>query len=174
MSDAILVAYATRYGSTEEVAHAVGERLRERGVPVDVKPVREVTSLDGYGGVVLAAPLYIGSLLKDARAFLERHKPSLERLPFALLALGPTSRNDDMTEARGQLDDVIAKMPGIRPVAAELFVGKYDPAALRGFDKMLAALPASPLHGRPAADDRDWDAIGSWAERLPETLHVAV
>ena len=37
-----------------------------------------------------------------------------------------------------------------------MFVGKYDPAKLRLADKLVTALPASPLHGLPARDDRDW------------------
>jgi len=28
---------------------------------------------------------------------------------------------------------------------------------------MIAALPASPLHGEPAHDERDWEAIGDWS-----------
>jgi hypothetical protein len=48
-----------------------------------------------------------------------------------------------------------------------MFVGKYDPATLRITDKILAALPATPLHGVAAHDDRDWRAIEAWADALP-------
>jgi flavorubredoxin len=36
MSASVLVAYATRYGSTQEVAEAVAATLREGGLEVDV------------------------------------------------------------------------------------------------------------------------------------------
>lgn len=173
MGDKILVAYATRYGSTREVAEAAGTALREQGVDADVKPAKDVTALDGYGGVVLATPFYIGSMLKDATAFLERNRVALEVLPVALLALGPVQASDDMSEARKQLDGALAKLEWLKPVAAEMFVGKYDPAHLRLLDKLVAVPPASPLHGVGAHDERDWDAIRSWAMGLPAALGLA-
>lgn len=173
MGHRILVAYATRYGSTREVAEAAGAVLRERGIEVEIKPVRDVAALDGYDGVVLAAPFYIGSMLKEATAFLERHRSALEAVPVALLALGPVRASDDMAEARKQLDGVLAKLEWLKPVAAEMFVGKYDPAHLRLLDKLIALPPASPLHGLGAHDDRDWDAIRSWADALPSAMALA-
>lgn len=173
MGDKILVAYATRYGSTREVAEAAGTALREQGVDADVKPAKDVTALGGYGGVMLATPFYLGSMLKDATAFLERNRAALQGLPVALLALGPVQASDDMTEARKQLDGALAKVEWLKPVAAEMFVGKYDPAHLRLLDKLIGVPPASPLHGVGAHDDRDWESIRAWAEALPAAMGVA-
>ncbi len=55
MSAAILVGYATRYGSTQEVAEAIAGTLHENGLAVDLKPMKEVKSLEGYEGVVIGA-----------------------------------------------------------------------------------------------------------------------
>ena len=41
MDNRILVTYATRAGSTAEVAAAIAETLAARGYAVDVKPVKE-------------------------------------------------------------------------------------------------------------------------------------
>lgn len=38
MADTILVAYATRYGSTQEVAKAIAMTLRSRGYQVELQP----------------------------------------------------------------------------------------------------------------------------------------
>lgn len=168
----VSVVYATKYGSTAEVAQAIGKRLSRAGAEVDVRPVKEVKSLGGVDAVVLAAPLYIGFLLKDARKFLEQHQEKLARLPVAVAMLGPTSAEDDMDEARQQIEPALGKAPWFKPVATEMFVGVYDPGKLRGADKLVAILPASPLHGRPAADDRDWAAIEAWSDRLPELLGI--
>jgi len=51
-----------------------------------------------------------------------------------------------------------------------MFVGAYDPAKLRFADRLLTKLPASPLHGLGAHDDRDWRAIGEWADETAEAL----
>ena len=171
MPDPILVAYATRYGSTREVAEEVGKRLRDRGRQVEVKPARDVRSLEGYSAVVLGAPLYIGSLLGEAVSFLENHREALERKQRGDLVLGPLSADEDPGRgARSQLGRALAGMPWVRPVATELFVGAYDPSHLRLTDKLIAALPASPLHDVPAHDERDWAAIDAWADRLTMSL----
>lgn len=170
MSNSILVAYATRYGSTQEVADRIAATLRESNLTVDVQPVKQVRTLDGYRAVVLGAPLYIGSWLKDAQRFLTQHQPALEKLPVAIFSLGPTRADEGMAEVRASLDAQVGKYPWLKPVAVELFGGKYDPAKLRFPDTLLKAFPASPLHGLPASDIRDWEAIGAWARGLVEKL----
>lgn len=60
----------------------------------------------------------------------------------------------------------------LRPVASEMFVGKYDPAVLRGVDKLLTKLKASPLYGVTAHDDRDWQALDGWARSLGAAMLV--
>jgi menaquinone-dependent protoporphyrinogen oxidase len=163
MSVRILVAFATRYGSTGEVAEAVAGTLREAGMEAEARPARAIKSLEGYDGVVLGTPIYLGALLKDAVAFLEKHRNALEQVPVAVFALGPTSAEDEFEGSQAQLSLALAKLPWFSPSATRVFVGSYDPARLRFLDKALTALPASPLHGRPARDDRDWSAIRDWA-----------
>jgi menaquinone-dependent protoporphyrinogen oxidase len=172
MSVTVLIAYATRYGSTQEVAEAVGTRLREQGFTVEVRRAREVGSLDGFHAVVLGSPLYVGSLLREMRQFLKRHRAALSQMPVAVFALGPISGDKELPESRKQLAATLAKRPWLQPVATEVFVGKYDPARLRFPDSLLAVLPPSPLHGVPAHDGRDWPAIRAWADTLPAALHL--
>jgi menaquinone-dependent protoporphyrinogen oxidase len=170
MSDSILVTYATRYGSTQEVAEKVAATLRESGLAAEIHPAKQVRTLDGYRAVVLGAPLYIGSWLKDAQRFLTQHQAALANLPIAIFTLGPTRADEGWEAVRGQLDAQLGKYPWLKPVAVELFGGKYDPAKLKFPMNLLAALPASPLHGEPASDVRDWDAIRAWAGSLPAKL----
>jgi menaquinone-dependent protoporphyrinogen oxidase len=171
MSDSILVAYATRYGSTQQVAEQVAATLRERGLEVDLEPVRQVRTLEGYRAVVVGAPLYIGRWLKDARRFLARHREALMERPVAIFTLGPTRADEQEWQgARAQLDQELARFPWLAPIAVELFGGKYDPAKLRFPDSLLASLPASPLHQMPASDLRDWAAIRAWASSLAAKL----
>jgi menaquinone-dependent protoporphyrinogen oxidase len=170
----MLVAYGTRYGSTREVAETVAATLEEEGVDADVKQAKEVRSLDGYDAVVLGTPLYLGALHRDVRALLEKNQAALERTPFALFALGPIKADDGIDGSRAQLTDALAKLPVPTPASTTVFVGAYDPARLGFRDKMLTALPASPLHGEVAHDDRDWGAIRGWAHALVEPLTGAM
>jgi menaquinone-dependent protoporphyrinogen oxidase len=166
MSDSILVGFATRYGSTQEVAEAIAATLRESGLAVDCQPMKEVRSLEGYGGVVLGTPLYVFRWLKDAKSFLSRHRQALTQRPVAVFALGPT--NDvpkDWEEARSQLDKELAQFTWLTPVAIEIFGGKFDPAKL-SFPYNL--VPG--LNKMPASDIRDWTAIRAWASSLAAKL----
>ena len=166
MSTSVLVAYATRYGSTGEVAAIIAETLRESGLPVDLKSLREVRTLDGYHAVVLGAPLFMFHWHKDALSFLARQRKALQARPVAVFALGPVHDPHDDKEwqdSRAQLDKELAQFPWFSPVVVEIFGGKYDPAALRFPLKMFAG-------AEPASDIRDWPAIKSWSQNLVSLL----
>lgn len=164
MTAPILVAYATKYGSTQEVADAIATTLREHGLDADAKSMKEIQSLEGRRAVVLGAPIYMGRWHGDVRLFLTRHRQALADLPVAIFALGPlNSEADEVRGARAQLDQELGHYPWLTPIAVEMFGGKYDPSRLSFAHRMIAALPASPLHGRPASDVRDWATIRDWA-----------
>jgi menaquinone-dependent protoporphyrinogen oxidase len=171
MKESILVGYASRYGSTREVAEAVAAILSEQGLDVDLQPLRKVASLERYRAVVLGAPLFVGRWHKDARSFLARHREALAELPAALFTLGPLKKDEkDWAEVKAQLDKELAKIPWFKPLATELFGGKYDPAKLRFPLKLLVTMPPSPLHHMPASDARDWEKIRAWAAGLARQL----
>ena len=171
MSKPILITYATRYGSTQEVAEQVAATLRENGLEVELQPARRVQTLDDYSAVVLGTPLYIGRWLRDARRFLTQHQEALMERPVAVFSLGPTGEGEEEGEGVcGQLDEQLAGFPWLEPVAVALFGGRYDPTKLGLFHRMLASLPASPLYQMPASDVRDWERIQAWAKDLATTL----
>jgi menaquinone-dependent protoporphyrinogen oxidase len=166
MSSSILVGYATRYGSTQEVAEAIAATLREGGLEVDLQLMRAVRTLEGYGAVVLGAPLYMFRWHKDAVNFLSRHRQALTERPVAVFALGPF--NDvpkEWEEVRANLDKELAKFPWFAPGAVKVFGGKFDPARL---DFPYSLVPG--LKKIPATDIRDWTAIRAWANDLAAKL----
>jgi menaquinone-dependent protoporphyrinogen oxidase len=156
----ILIAYASRHGSTREVAEAVATALVSNGHEAEVRLARDVRDPDAFDAVVLGAPLYTGRWHKDARMFVRRHGAALARLPVAVFALGPV---DDVEEhwrgAQEQLDRALAGLPAIYPVDVRMFGGAIRPEELR-----------FPFSRMPAGDVRDWDAIRAWAAALPERL----
>jgi menaquinone-dependent protoporphyrinogen oxidase len=161
MSDSILVAYATRHGSTQEVAEAVAATLRECGLEVDIQPMRKVRTLARYNAVVLGAPLYMFRWHKDARRFLSRHHEALTERPVAIFALGPFTSGDEeeWQGSREQLNKELAEFPWLTPIALEVFGGKFDPAKLHFPYKLF-------MRQVPASDLRDWTAIRAWAGNL--------
>jgi len=85
----ILVAFATKNGSTEEVAAAIAGSLRDSGCDVDLRRAREVTKpVAGWDLVVLGAPIYSGRWHRDAHRFLKRHRNEFGRVPVGRVARG--------------------------------------------------------------------------------------
>jgi len=170
MSASILVAYATRYGSTQEVAEAIAATLRERGLAVDIQLMRDVRSLDQYRAVVLGAPLYMFRWHKDAIHFLAKHREALTQRPVAIFALGPFHADEkEFQGVREQLDQELAKFPWLTPAVIEIFGGKFDPQKLT-FPHNLVPV----LKNMPASDARDWTAIHVWASNLATELQSAI
>jgi menaquinone-dependent protoporphyrinogen oxidase len=171
VSGPVLVAYATKYGATKEVAEAVATALRGAGLEAEVQRARDVRSLGAYGAVVLGAPLYIGRWPKDARAFLSRHQTALAQRPVAVFSGGALHADEEQWRGvQAQIDKILAQFPWLTPVSVLVVGAKYDPATLNFAHGILAKLPPSPLHNEPAADIRDWDAISAWAVELAAKL----
>lgn len=171
MQTRVLVAYASKYGSTQEVAEAIAITLRENNLEVDLKPVREVKTLEEYTAIVLGAPLYVASWHKEARSFLSRHREALTKRSVTVFALGPLSDDEnEWKEVRAQLDKELVKFAWLKPIAIEVFGGKFDPKKLHLSDRIITSLPASPLHGMSASDFRNWTAIRAWANSLATLL----
>lgn len=164
MTAFILVAYATKHGSTQEVAEVIAATMRKHALEVEVRPASEVRTLDRYSAVVLGAPLYSGRWHKDASRFLKRHRTALSQRPVATFALGPRSAaEEERRSSRDQLDHALAKASWLAPVAIEVFGGVIDPTKLR-----------FPFNRMPASDARDWEAIRTWANNLATQFQPAL
>jgi menaquinone-dependent protoporphyrinogen oxidase len=150
--DTVLVAYATRRGSTREVAADVARVIRQSGVEVEISPAREVKSLDRYRAVVLGGALYMGRWHKDARKLLKRRRGELASLPLAVFAIGPKS-------AAAELARALDAVPEVHPFSTAVFGGVIDRSKL-GF----------PFKRMPAVDARDWEAIQAWADEVVREL----
>jgi len=162
LSASVLVAYATRYGSTREVAETIAATLQESGLAADCLSAREAHTLEGYSAVVLGAPLQMFRWHDDAKQFLSRHRQALMERPAAVFALGPFHvEAKEFEEARAQLDKELLKFPWFAPAAIEIFGGKFDPTTLRFPMNLMPGLKQMPVN-----DIRDWPAIRAWASSL--------
>jgi menaquinone-dependent protoporphyrinogen oxidase len=146
----LLVAYASKHGSTEDVAREIASTLRRGGNVVYVHAAETVADVSSYDAVVLGGSLYMGRWHRDARRFLDLHHDALERVPFAVFALGPSSM-EKAADSRKQLQHALDGAHAAPDVVA-IFGGVIDPARMR-----------FPFNRMPEADARDWKAIEQWA-----------
>jgi menaquinone-dependent protoporphyrinogen oxidase len=162
MADSVLVAYASRHGSTRQVAEAVARRLETHDVHVEVRPAADVRSVSEYDAVVLGAALYTGRMVVEARRFLRRHHTELSDRPVAVYAMGPlTMSDDDVAGATRQLEAGLAKVPDLHPLTSAIFGGVVDPAQLR-----------FPFNRMKASDARDWRAVDEWSDEVAALLRA--
>lgn len=163
----VLVAYATKFGSTREVADRVAARLLKAGLQVEVRAAREVRSLQGYDAVVFGGALYMFRLVGEGRRFLKRNRKELSQLPLAVFGMGPLEDTDSQYfDARQHLNKALVGLEGVVPVDVTVFGGVLDPAKL----KFPYSNPGIKAMGM--SDLRDWKTIEAWADSLPEKLNL--
>jgi menaquinone-dependent protoporphyrinogen oxidase len=161
MRPEILVVYASKHGSTHEVATVIWEEL-DNEFDVEVKPAGDVRDLTGVRAVVLGGSIYMGRWHSEALHFLKKFRRTLSELPVAVFALGPRTLDESDVEAsRKQLEHALAKVPAVAPRTVAIFGGVVDPAKLH-----------FPLSHMPKSDVRDWGEIREWARGLPEVLDL--
>lgn len=169
MDDRVLVAYASKHGSTAEIAEKIGQVLREKGHQADVMPAERVADLGSYEAVVLGSAVYAGQWRKEAAEFLESREEALAGRPVWLFSSGPTGEEDPVEAMDGW------RFPeGLQPVADRIdpadiafFHGVLDMKKLNLAEKLVVkALKA------PTGDFRNWDVITAWAEDIAAALEA--
>ncbi len=168
MENKILVAYASKSGTTVEVAEAIGQALCAQGATVDVRPVKSVTSLDGYRAVVAGSAIRMGAWLPEAVKFVETNQARLQQVPTAIFTVHLQAL-DDSQESQKQRETYIEPLRKLfTPGQAGFFAGRMDFSKLSLFERTISkAMKAQE------EDKRDWDKIRAWAEGLLPALGVA-
>lgn len=165
MNKRILVTYATRAGSTSEVASAIAETLAKRGFVVDVKPVKSKPGLDGYQAVVMGSAIRMGSWLPEMVDFIKKNQAALQALPTALFSVHLQNTGEDETSRAARKAYTAPMYALLSPSVEAFFQGNMDYARLSFLDRLLAKAVASQTGGS-AGDHRDWEKINRWAGEI--------
>lgn len=167
MSKKVLVAYATKYGATAEIAEKIGEVLSQTGNSVDVLPVKQVKDLDAYDAVILGSAVYIFHWRKEASRFLKANAKLLAERPLWIFSSGPTGKGDPVELADGWRfpKGLQPLLDNIKPREVVVFHGAIDPGKMKGMEKWMIQKVGAALE-----DSRDWEAIASWAKIIASVL----
>ncbi len=161
----VLVAYASKRGSTAEIAAAVAEELRAAGLDVDCVDSGEVEDLGGYEAVVLGSAVYTKRWRGDARHLLKRHRKELATLPFWVFSSGPVGDPANDNPDWEEPPRTIEKVEELGGRGHAIFGGRV-PAEPKGpLEK--AMVNYTPPEFR---DRRDWDEIRAWARGVAAEL----
>jgi menaquinone-dependent protoporphyrinogen oxidase len=168
----VLVTYASKHGSTAEIARAIAEELKNNpGLDSDCVNV-EVASLSVFDAVILGSAVYDGHWRREAQHFLKQHHDQLSKVPLWIFSSGPVGehleeevhKHPDWLEPHHVLD--LAESAGMR--GHVVFGGKLPANPVGHAEKKL--VEDTPAESR---DARDWDAIREWADDVARQLTSA-
>jgi menaquinone-dependent protoporphyrinogen oxidase len=190
-----LLVYATRHGSTREVADAVAAELGGHFADVDVREAAEAPPPAGYDAVVVGGPMIMG-WHRAAERYVKRHRTALAGVPFAVFVTAASLTEDGASEVGGvpvakdpwlvkaprdagrlrrkeryalpahYLRDIQKACGPARPRSVAFFAGSLDLTTMNIFEKAFVLL----VIGATPGDGRHWDFVKEWAGGLPDTL----
>jgi menaquinone-dependent protoporphyrinogen oxidase len=171
MTHRILVTYASRTGSTAEVAQAIGKTLADDDAQVDILPMEQVKDLTPYDAVVAGSAIRGSKWLPEALQFIVANRRALEQRRFAMFTVCITMAMKNAQTYRSAVLDWVAPVRSmVRPLREEVFAGRLDFERMP-FNKHTLMFRLSTAFGLfPRGDHRDWNAIRSWAESLRPVL----
>jgi len=159
----VLVAVASKHGSTREIGQAITEELQAAGVEADLRNAIEVDDVAGYEAIVLGSAIYVGGWMSEAQRFAEWHYIELSDMPVWLFSSGPLgSENPQPQSDPAKLSAV---MGDVQVRDHRIFAGNLDLAALGFGERLLAQAVRVPV-----GDFREWSDIREWARGIATEL----
>lgn len=158
----LLVAYASKHGSTKGIAEFIGEKLRQWKVYVDVIDVNDDRDLRSYDAFVIGSAVYMGRWMKEAKQFAAKNSTVLSARPVWLFSSGPTGTNQIDPKGRDLLDPRVSGPKELDELREKLrfrdhriFFGAFDPKDLDFFSPQFFR-SNTVREATPIGDFRDW------------------
>jgi menaquinone-dependent protoporphyrinogen oxidase len=162
----VLIAVASKHGSTTQIGAAIGGALIDAGMSVDIVPVEEVTTVRPYSAVIVGSAVYMGRWMEEAKRFCLLFEGDLVNRQVWLFSSGPLG--DPPKPVDGPVE-VAELMTATQALGHRVFAGSLDKGELGlGERAIVAAVKA------PAGDYRPWDDIEAWATEIAHELNAGV
>lgn len=159
----VLVAVASKYGGTQEIAYTIGKIISKCGIDTDIKNVEADGDVSAYDAVVLGSAVYHGNWLKSARDFVDKHADELASRPTWLFSSGPIGSPSKPADDEQVL---VAKiLPEIKAREHRIFSGKLDRSKLNLRERAIVSVVREA-----DGDFRNWGDVFSWAYSIAEAL----
>lgn len=164
----VLVAYASKCGSTEEIAQFIAEKLSQDIGKVELKSMDEVSSLSRYDKIIIGSPIQYDRWIPIARQFIRDNKDILSKIPTAYFftCLELTSETERAAKKKKEyLDKLYQLAPEVQPYSIEGFAGVLNFSKMPFLTRFIGRFILGII-GVKEGDYRDWDRIESWIKTL--------
>ena len=177
----VLVACASKYGSTKGIADFIGEKLGQSGIEADVKSVEDVRDIAPYDAFVIGSAVYMYHWMKEAKQFVIKNRKLLSTRPVWLFSSGPVgkeamdAKGRDLKEVSGpkELEELTE---AVNPRDHHVFFGAFYGSRLTvmyALGYKIAQKSKEAREAMPEGDFRDWKEIEAWAAGISGSLAVA-
>jgi menaquinone-dependent protoporphyrinogen oxidase len=167
----VLVACASRHGSTEEIRDRIAKSIQTTGPDIDVvtSSINENGELEPYVNLlnmdafVIGSAVYFGHWLAGAELFVDTNVFALKAAPIFLFSSGPLDApSKSEPEESVRTEELMEKTDAYDHM---LFAGRLDHRVL-GFRERAMAFA---LHA-PEGDFRDMTEVDSWGASIANRL----
>jgi menaquinone-dependent protoporphyrinogen oxidase len=174
MQRKVLVAYASRHGSTEGIARRIAATLQVRNVDATAMPIEDIKDVGGYDGYVIGSAVYALHWLGEAKRFAHRHRAFLRRHPVWLFSSGPLT-NDPAEQVDAAPRDIADVASEVDARGHQVFAGAWhrDVEPIGAMEKVMSLIPAART-ALPDGDFRDWAAIDAFALAIAGEVELAL
>jgi menaquinone-dependent protoporphyrinogen oxidase len=163
----VLIAFGSRFGSTEAIARRIADTIHARGADVDVCPVDAVSDVVPYDAVVLGSGVYDGSWTASATELVRRHAAVLTSKPLWLFSVGSFGDRHPIVGGliKKEPREIAEFEQAVHPREYRVFAGVIDLDHWPAWARLLFK-----AFGGHAGDNRDWPGIDAWAEEIGDRL----
>ena len=171
MNKKMLVTYASRTGSTAQIAEAICKTLVKNGEEAELLLIENVKDLSAYHAVIVGSPIRKSQWLPEAMQFLQHHRAELARKRVATFTVCITIAMSNTERYQDAVRQWIAPVRVlVHPVTEGLFAGRLDFSKLPWtLDTLLLRITVA-LGVFPNGDHCDWNAVHAWAQDLQPLL----
>lgn len=155
----ILVAVASKHGSTYEIAETIVDELQEAGFTAELKEITQNPRLSQYDAAIIGSAVYMGRWLKEATKYLEYNREQILGIPVWLFSSGPLGT--DLMEDEGEPYNLNQLMADTCARGHKVFVGKLDSDDLGLGEKLIIRMVKAPT-----GDFRDWQDVSDWVGEI--------
>jgi menaquinone-dependent protoporphyrinogen oxidase len=158
----VLVAAASRHGSTSEIALAVAQTLERAGHRTTVANPEDIANTGRYDAAVLGSAIYMGRWMESMRQLIDRTAADLALKPVWLFSSGPLG---DPPQPATDSVDVQELMLKSHALGHRTFAGNLDKHALSLGERVVVRVV-----GAQDGDFRPWADVREWANDIARVL----
>ena len=163
----ILIAYASRYGSTKSIADRIRSRIEASNVgDVTVDAVTNIVHLSDFDILIVGSCIHMGSWIGDGSNFIQDNHGYMRQhsMPVWAFSVGMPPKKEEKGE-EVKIEKWLKKKVDIQ--GHKLFQGCYKMADMPWFWRLFFG-----CFRFKSEDRRDWDAIDGWTDLIVQDLRT--